>query len=477
MFNVFIDGALQQVWQQNPGIPIPANGTTTSWTKLVALMYADDLSGLATSLEDLQQLADTTRMALARWRLTASVSPTDASKTAVMRVAGTATRAPQPPAMVRWGSTHIPFVNNYKYLGVHITADGNWETHLDQRMAAANKTARAQWRVLNNRSLPIRLRKYTFTTVVQPVLTYAAQVWTRPTATLRKKLDSWQMSLMARAFHCPPTTTHICLQQELGLTPLHITCDTLTIRYWHHLQQIKDDRLLRCVARAWTGAANPWQKAVAKLLSQYNIDQEEATTLTPTAFRSYCAKRAMEYLTDYWSSPPRCAAGPVWSRYKTAFGVADTTPGRPRPQPYTLKLTEEHVCKGHAAQLCMQLRMECLPLRAMHSYARNKESAAARQIRQQCPVCNTAQETATHFLLECPAYVDDRARLLHRLRLTQRPDDWRCLLGNDYLQRVDYTDAIADYVAAIWHKRKTALTGREANGGDPMALTPGPGPD
>jgi hypothetical protein len=76
--------------------------------------------------------------------------------------------------------------------------------------------------------LSIYVRKHS--TIVQPVVTYAAQVWAQPTQTQRKMLDSWQMGLVTRAFRCHAKISHICLQQELGLFPLHVTCDTLAIR-------------------------------------------------------------------------------------------------------------------------------------------------------------------------------------------------------------------------------------------------------
>jgi hypothetical protein len=64
------------------------------------------------------------------------------------------------------------------------------------------------------------------------------------------------------------------------------------------------------------------------------------------------------------------------------------------------------LCKG--AELCMHLRLECLPLRAMHSQTRGSETAAARQLRECCPCCQQAPETPTHFLFECPAYAQAR---------------------------------------------------------------------
>lgn len=139
-------------------------------------------------------------------------------------------------------------------------------------MQSGNRAAAANHKVLTQVKLPAHLRKLTLTTVVQPVVTYAAQVWAQPTQMLRKKLDSWQMALATRAFRCHAKTSHICLQQELGLFPLHVTCDTLAIRYWHHLENTPSNRILHKIHTAWGGKLHPWGQHMQRLLAQYNID-------------------------------------------------------------------------------------------------------------------------------------------------------------------------------------------------------------
>jgi hypothetical protein len=47
--------------------------------------------------------------------------------------------------------------------------------------------------------------------------TYACQVWSCCTATLRRKLDGWQALVLSSMTHCPPTSSTKCLQLELGV--------------------------------------------------------------------------------------------------------------------------------------------------------------------------------------------------------------------------------------------------------------------
>jgi hypothetical protein len=478
MFNVFIDSVLHHVWAEHEGIPVPSTNGDPA-TKLTALLYADDLVGAAISPEAIQRLADNTRTALTKWQLRASVDPSDTSKTAMLKVLGgtksarisAATRQPATADAYHWGTASIPQVTSYKYLGVMINNTNTWDNHFARRMQSGTNAAAAHHRVLTQVRLPAHLRKLTLTTVIQPIVTYAAQVWAAPTQTLRKKLDSWQMNLATRAFRCHAKTSHICLQQELGLTPLHITCDTLAIRYWHHLENLPQHRLLYKIHNAWTGRHHPWEQYIQQTLTQYNIDTSNPKECSRQAFKSHVEKKAIEYLKKHWESPPRQQGGAIHARYISDFGVGRLTTTRPKMRQYLNLLTADHhlpTCKS--AELLMLFRLEALPLHAFHSYARRNETQAMRRERETCPACKSHPETPAHFLLECPAYAACRsiphiAACIADARTAPGVDTWRALL--------DYPSAAA-LIYDAWKIRRAALTGREANGGHSMALTPGP---
>jgi hypothetical protein len=478
MFNVFIDSVLHHVWEKHEGIPVPV-GPGEAPAKLTALLYADDLVGATATPEAMQRLANETRAALTKWQLRASVSPTDTSKTAILKVLGgctsarrsTAKRLAPPSDIYKWGDITIPQVNSYKYLGVTLNNTNTWDAHFAARMQSGNKAASANHKVLTQVKLPIHLRKLTLTAVVQPVVTYAAQVWAQPTQTLRKQLDSWQMTLATRTFRCQSRTSHNCLQQELGLFPLHVTCDTLAIRYWHHLENVPSNRLLHKIHTAWGGKFHPWGQSMQRLLAQYNIDTNNPKDISKQAFKGHVEAKAINYLREYWTTPPRNQGGAIHSRYTADFGLGNLTATRPKMRKYLSDLTTvPHFESCKAAELLLHFRLEILPLNAFHSHNRQRESADARRRRELCPSCNTHAETPTHFLLECPAYSSPRSLPhiaaciadTHRY-LAQEP--WRALL--------DHPDMVS-FIYQAWVLRRAALAGREANGGNSMALTPVP---
>jgi hypothetical protein len=115
----------------------------------------------------------------------------------------------------------------------------------------------------------------------------------------------------------------------------------------------------------------------------------------------------------------------------------------------------------------MHARLEILPLNAFHSHSRQRESADTRRMRELCPSCQARAETPTHFLLECPAYSSIRslphiAACIADVQRYPTQEPWRVLL--------DHPD-MASFIHQAWVLRRAALTGREANGGNSMALT------
>jgi hypothetical protein len=210
------------------------------------------------------------------------------------------------------------------------------------------------------------------------------------------------------------------------------------------------------------------------LLQQYGVDTAAVVSLDARDFHTYLAGQAMKYLTAFWTSPPRSYSLNVHARYVASFGVGIVQAANARMRKYLGKLTSVpgyKLCKG--AELCMHMRLECLPLRAMHSRARDNETAAAQQLRERCPCCQQAPETPAHFLFECPAYTQARTTVtgyITQAQADQDRDPWRVLLA--FEDRAAFAP-VASFVLAAWQHRRAVLTGREANGvSSSMALPP-----
>jgi hypothetical protein len=479
MFNVHVNAVLAAVWAQHQGVPLAGEA------RLVALMFADDFVGAATSAEQLQRLIDITRRELQRWRIKASVSSTDSSKTAVMVVGPRrkGSTAGVTPHVWRWGQVLLPIVHTYKYLGVMLSDDGDWETHLEFRLGKATKAKGKLHGVLHNTRLPWEARRLALTGGAQPCATYGSEVVLSVAAGVRQKLDAWQMGVVTSMVHCPPNACHCCVQQELGLPPLHVTYDVFSLTYWHRLQRLPASRLVKQALAAWNGAANPWQQQMQRLLAEYSINTAAAAAMSKGEFKGYVARQTALRTQQLWQA--RSSSSSVAGKYNGAYAQPAHS-SRGKAQPYWVALSG--MGRGRAAELMLRLRTESLQLNAMHSYSRRGETAAARAARQQCGCCNAGTaETAGHFIFECAAtqaarqqfeaavdqIAHDRLQALHALPLAQRaarlvdPAFWGEGVQQAAMQAADgwaVTKHVASFICDAWKARTTALTGRETEG-------------
>lgn len=472
MFNIHINAVLTAVWERHTGVPLPPGGT---FTKLVALAFADDIVGFAGTASELQSFISIMREELLRWRIKASVSATDRSKTAVMAVAprrqGSAAGVAEHAWM--WGDVQLPVVRTYKYLGVTLSDDGKWDEHLKARLAKANKSKGALYAVLHDSSLPWAVRATTLTTALMPVATYASEVWCGHTQAMRAKLDSWQMGVVTSMVHCPANASHACIQQELGIQPMHVTCDMLTLTYWHRLQHLPSSRLITQVASAWT--YNPWQAHVHKLQAEYKIDAQAAVGMSKGQFREEVQEKAAERVRELWGAR---SSGTVAARYAERWATPEESSKR-QAQGWFTWLCENG--RGRAAELIVGLRTESLQLCAMHSHRRARESAAAQQARERCPCCGGHAESAAHFLFDCTRtqqlrqqmyaamqqHTPQRFTELMQMPLTQRMAavlDGGAWLAGMGQQGAEAFKAVAIYVARAWRMRSTVLAGRATEG-------------
>jgi hypothetical protein len=460
MFNIYVNTILQHVWDTTPGIPLP----NTDNKHLSALMFADDFVGLASTPENLQSLINTVRAQLTKWRLKASVSTTDTSKTTVMVVQRNRGQTSSLPANTQWtwNDVPLPIVESYKYLGVLVSHDGSWDKHISNRLQKASAAAKALYGVLYNNSLSWEARQLALTSAVMPVAHYATEVWCKALVTQRQQLDSWQMQIVTAMTHSPPTTSHACLQQELGLEPMHVACDIATLTYWHRLQTLSTDRLINIVTNAWQGKANPWQQNIKKLITLYKIDKPLAITLSKDKFKKYLSKLKTDYVHQLWQARENRGSS-VLTRYRTTYSNP-TTLKIEKAQPYFLHLS--HQGRGRAAELCMQLRMESLPLKSRVTRKHRTETDSQLTTRRLCPCCSHTTETTTHFLLHCNSYNVMREQLMHELQKCSQwahfmnlSDDVQAtqLLKPEYWNNMDTFQAIATFIIEAWKVRSLQL--------------------
>jgi hypothetical protein len=391
-----------------------------------------------------------------------------------------------------WGDTALPWVSSYKYLGVLFSSTGTFAAHIAAKLekgAAASHTHRA---ITHNSRVAFSLRKLALQAVVLPVVLWAAEVWHVPSPARCRQLDSWQMHVVTDMMHCPHTASHACLQNELGILPLHVLCDQRMLAFVYRLHRAPPASLLHCVFCACRAPDHPWYSAVQRLTSAYAVDWDLAQALSPPRFARYLAGCVEARLRALWCPRPPSAAV---AAYRAAFQPHLVPPAM--AQPYHALLRH----RGAAAELLLQLRVHCLPLRSFTArFAASSSTSALSAALQQCPCCSAPCETVSHFLFDCLGYAAHRALLWqslasvapHHLAVFRAlpppllplagvpaaacPPDARipAFLSPEFWDASPSPSHpfhhVATFLLASWRQRSlalAALAGRVAQGGDP----------
>ena len=86
--------------------------------------------------------------------------------------------------------TDLENVESIKYLGVTITSDLRWNTHVSNACTKANRTLGFLRR--NLYSCPQEVKEAAYKGLVRPVLDYGSSVWDPPGVVLQEELESMQ---------------------------------------------------------------------------------------------------------------------------------------------------------------------------------------------------------------------------------------------------------------------------------------------
>ena len=207
---------------------------------ILALLYADDLVGIAFTADGLQRdIIDPCAEYARRHRYRANVP-----KCGVM-VCGPATVVQDLPARTfTWGQTEIPRVFEYKHLGVTVTPDGRQDTHIKQVIARGNARVLQMGKLLRNKHLSVRVKRMLILTALRPLLEYGAEVLV-PTREHARALESLQLKAARMILGCPLRTSSDVTRAVLGVQLLSSQRDIAKLKWQHRLHGPLADRLER----------------------------------------------------------------------------------------------------------------------------------------------------------------------------------------------------------------------------------------
>jgi hypothetical protein len=247
LFGLFIDRL--EAWLDER---LPELGVTLGAEKLRLLLYADDLTLLATSPEDLQALLACLQTFCDQYQLHVNVA-----KCAVV-VFGR--RKPCPardllPGGWQYAGQSVPCVSEFRYLGIVFHETRGVSACVDALHSAG---LRAMWGMLGRCSdvgvSSLEVQVQLFDALVSPVLGFCAEVWgptllrgaSSPLACLDNPLQKVQTLFMRRlGGGLRRSTSRQLMLREFGCRPLVRGWLASMVDLWNRLRHLPEDHLLR----------------------------------------------------------------------------------------------------------------------------------------------------------------------------------------------------------------------------------------
>lgn len=123
----------------------------------------------------------------------------------------------------------IEVVTSFKYLGVHLYKNCNWNRTQKRVAQHASCSMHNLFIVYNQLDLPISKQMQLFDTLVAPILNYLAEVWGYH---LGPDVESLHSKFCRKVLHVRRSTNLDALYGELGRTPMFVRRKVLMIKYW-----------------------------------------------------------------------------------------------------------------------------------------------------------------------------------------------------------------------------------------------------
>ena len=188
LFNLFMDSVVKEVKvnTQEKGLALWDIGTKCKWEKEVSmLLFADDTVLVSDSRDKLQCLVEKFSRACTSRGLGVNVD-----KSKVMKVS----RSENGQKLnIKMNGKALEQVQNFKYLGVIISADGTMNAEIESRMTQGRKIMGAMKKVWKTRRMGLQPKVGMFEGIVEPTVLYGSETWTL-NLTEKRRLEAVEMA-------------------------------------------------------------------------------------------------------------------------------------------------------------------------------------------------------------------------------------------------------------------------------------------
>ena len=353
-------------------------------TELFLLLFADDLTLLASTVVGLQHQLNILHKETERLRLTVNL---EKSKIIVFRKGGFLR------STEKWflGGKQLEIVNSYKYLGLTFSTRHSFTLAMDEiklrGKRATNEIICTLKRIgCNSPHVFFKL----FDSQVVPLLLYASEIWGYRSF---QQIEQVHLYACKRFLHVRNKTTNDVVYGELGRFPLWITSITRCVKYWIRLLKQPNERYSKKAYNTLLSMHNKghktWVTHINNILCGNGFEQVWLFGCgNEIEFMKELKERLVSSFYHNWrnhlDSSTRLY---IYSKLKHSFAREEY-------------LNVLYI--GRYRDVVAQFRMGVSQINA-HRY---RFSSSVEKT--SCPVCLNTREDEIHFMFLCPLYTGIR---------------------------------------------------------------------
>ncbi|GBN11166.1 hypothetical protein AVEN_196251-1 [Araneus ventricosus] len=115
----------------------------------------------------------------------------------------------------------VPFVSEYKYLGLILDARLNFDSHIQKAVTKAKNSSFALGRLLARKStLAVKHKLLLYKSIIRPVMLYDSPIWGTTSIRNLRKLQVFQDQQLVRIADAPWYVRHKLIHQYLKIDPV-----------------------------------------------------------------------------------------------------------------------------------------------------------------------------------------------------------------------------------------------------------------
>ena len=288
-----------------------------TFLKILVIMYADDTVLFANSKENLQKCLNGLHAYCDKWKL-----QVNAEKTKVMIFSSRKVKSRNINFTI--GGKSIDIVDEFKYLGVTISHNGNFRANFKDLKEKGDSAIFSLVKKARKEKLPLDIQFELFDRMVIPVILYGSEIWGYNKLDMLERLHLKFCKMLMRV---KQSTPDVMVYGETGRLCLEYHVKLRMINFWSSIVCGSHDKLTytiysMCKQRYENGLpTSKWFVSIVSLLGSYGINNlPESVDDVKAAVKQVHAALKYEYINKWEQqvlASPKCSS--LYKNVKSVF--------------------------------------------------------------------------------------------------------------------------------------------------------------